>query len=65
MVKELLVRIPEELHEQLRLKSFTEKKSMALIITELLEEVFKREGTYKEPFKSFLDQELKEGGTDE
>jgi len=64
MAKELLVRIPEELHEQLRLKSFAEKKSMALIVTELLEEVFKKEGTYKEPFKSFLDQELKEGSNE-
>jgi predicted DNA-binding protein len=39
-VKQLIVRIPDELHKKLKLHSVEMEKDMAVIVTELLDEYF-------------------------
>ena len=39
-MKQLIVRIPEELHKKLKLHSVEMGKDMAVIVTELLDEYF-------------------------
>lgn len=41
-MKNLMVRIPDELHKKLKLQSVESGKDMAVIVAELLEEYFAR-----------------------